>query len=78
MKLKSMQDVENFQHAIDECNDRVWLISNSDQFNLKDALSQYVAIGRLISGDSELELFTESKEDEKYFLRMFAANPQMA
>ena len=78
MKLKSMQDVENFQHAIDECNDRVWLISGTDQFNLKDALSQYVAIGRIISGDSELELFTESKDDEKYFLRMFAANPQMA
>ena len=78
MKLKSMRDVENFQHAIDECSDRVWLISSTDQFNLKDALNQYVAIGRLISGDSELELFTESKDDEKYFLRMFAANPQMA
>ena len=77
MKLKSMQDVENFQHAIDECDNRVWLISGTDQFNLKDALTQYVAIGRLISGDSELELFTESKDDEKYFLRMFTAYPEM-
>ena len=77
MRLKSMQDVKHFQHAIDECNKPVWLVSKSEQFNLKDSLSQYVAIGRLISGDSELELFTDSKDDEKYFLKMFAAYPEM-
>ena len=77
MKLKSMQDVKHFQHAIDECKDRVWLVSGSEQFNLKDSLSQYVAIGRLISGDSELELFTDSKNDEKHFLKLFAEHPEM-
>ena len=77
MKLKSMQDVKHFQHAIDECKDHVWLVSRSEQFNLKDSLSQYVAIGKLISGDSELELFTSSKDDERHFLKMFAEHPEM-
>jgi len=77
MKLKSMRDVEHFQHAIDECRNDVWLVSKSDNYNMKNALSQYVAIGRLLSGDSELELFTESKDDEKYFLKMFAAYPEL-
>lgn len=77
MKLKSMRDVKHFQHAIDKCERKVWLSSSSEQYNLKDALSQYVAIGKLLSGDSELELFTESKDDEKYFLKMFAAYPEM-
>jgi len=77
MRLKSMRDVEHFQHAIDECRNDVWLVSKSDNYNMKNALSQYVAIGRLLSGDSELELFTESKDDEKYFLKMFAAYPEL-
>ena len=77
MKLKSMRDVKHFQHAIDECDGNVWLTSASEHYNVKSALSQYVAIGKLLSGDSELELFTESKDDEKYFLKMFAAYPEM-
>ena len=77
MKLKSMRDVKHFQHAIDKCERRVWLTSETEQYDLKDALSQYVAIGKLISGDSELELFTESKDDERYFLKMFATYPEM-
>ena len=77
MKLKSMRDVKHFQRAIDECRDNVWLTSQNEHYNLKSALSQYVAIGKLLSGDSELELFTESKDDEKYFLKMFAEYPEM-
>ena len=77
MKLKSMRDVKHFQHAIDECNGNVWLMTDTEHYNVKSALSQYVAIGKLLSGDSELELFTESKDDEKYFLKMFAAYPEM-
>lgn len=79
MRLKSMRDIKHFQQAVDECRDNVWLVSGNGQehYNVKSALSQYVAIGKLLSGDSELELFTESKDDEKHFLEMFATYPEM-
>lgn len=77
MTLKNIKDVKRFQNVIDKCEDDVWLISDSDYFNLKSAISQLIAIGRILTGDKSLELFTAKKEDEWKFLKMFNEYPEM-
>ena len=64
MKLQNIQEVEEFRKVVHQCKGRVYLESlEGDIFNLKSAMSEYVALGRLLSeqGDS-LELFADSNE----------------
>lgn len=71
MKLKNIQEVEAFRNAVKQCTGDVYLKSvDGDVFNLKSALSEYIALGRLLSeqGDS-LELFASNREDEALLLR---------
>lgn len=78
MTIKSIKDIQRFQKAIDQCKNNVWLRSlNGEAYNLKSALSQYVGIAKVVAGRKDLELFTDVKEDEKYFLRMFDKHPEM-
>ena len=70
MKLKNIHEVEEFRNVVHQCKDRVYLESpEGDVFNLKSAMSEYIALGRLLSeqGDS-LELFADNKEDEALLL----------
>ncbi len=70
MKLKNVKEVEQFRKAVKECTGDVYLKSvDGDVFNLKSALSEYIALGRLLSeqGDS-LELFASTREDEAKLL----------
>ena len=70
MKLKNIKEVEAFRNAVKECTGDVYLKSvDGDVFNLKSALSEYIALGRLLSeqGDS-LELFATKREDEARLL----------
>ena len=70
MKLQNIHEVEDFRKVIHECKNNVYLKSQEgDVFNLKSAMSEYVALGRLLSeqGDS-LELFADSREDEALLL----------
>ena len=70
MKLKNIHEVEEFRNVVHQCKDRVYLESpEGDVFNLKSAMSEYIALGRLLSeqGDS-LELFADSREDEALLL----------
>ena len=70
MKLKNIHEVEEFRNVVHQCKDRVYLESpEGDVFNLKSAMSEYIALGRLLSeqGDS-LELFADNKEDEVLLL----------
>ena len=70
MKLKNIKEVEAFRSAVKECTGDVYLKSiDGDVFNLKSALSEYIALGRLLSeqGDS-LELFASTREDEARLL----------
>ncbi len=70
MKLKNIEEVEQFRKAVKECTGDVYLKSvDGDVFNLKSALSEYIALGRLLSeqGDS-LELFASTREDEAKLL----------
>ena len=76
MRLKSINEVNDFLAVVDSCNGDVWLESQyGDRFNLKSKLSQYVAIGALLSdSQEELELFC-SKEDEDKFFTYFREHP---
>lgn len=72
MKIKNLKDIETFLNVVNECKGDVTLTSQyGDKFNLKSALTQYVAIG------DELELWCSDKEDETKFLKMFDENPEM-
>ena len=84
MKLQNIQEVEEFRKVVHQCKGRVYLESlEGDIFNLKSAMSEYVALGRLLSeqGDS-LELFADNKEDEALLLnflgRLDTENRQLA
>lgn len=73
MKLRNINQVNDFLMAVDKCKGNVWLkFKNADWFNLKSELSRYVALGALICdhGD-ELELFCDKIEDETNFYEFF-------
>lgn len=70
MKLVNIKEVEQFRKVVHECEGDVYLKSTEgDVFNLKSAMSEYIALGRLLSeqGDS-LELFADRREDEARLL----------
>ena len=66
MRLRSEADVQKFLEAVNACQGDVYLKSpQGDVFNLKSAMSQYVAVGRLIEEQgSSLELFADRQEDQ--------------
>ena len=74
MKLKNIKEVEAFRKVIHECEGDVYLKSpEGDVFNLKSAMSEYIALGQLLSeqGDN-LELFADRREDEALWLNLIA------
>ena len=78
MKLQNIHEVEDFRKVIHQCKDDVFLKSQEgDVFNLKSAMSEYIALGRLLSeqGDS-LELFASNHEDEGLLLSFLARGPR--
>lgn len=74
MKITSLQDVEEFKKVINECKGEVWLESiYGDKYNLKSALTQYVAIADLVRDKKgELELFAQLSEDEAKLIEFVA------
>lgn len=79
MKIKKISHVNEFLQAVEKCKSDVWLTSiYGDKYNLKSALSQYIAIAALLGyhGD-ELELWCNSKDDEQYFFDFFNHNPDV-
>ena len=74
MRLKNVNQVNKFKEVINECTGNVYIhTSQGDVFNLKSALSEYIAIGRLLDehGD-ELELFADLREDETRLIRFLS------
>ena len=73
MKLINIEQVNSFLGLIDKCRGDVWLESREgDQINLRSKLSQYVAIGALLSNHGEeLELYCQLPEDESKFYDWF-------
>lgn len=79
MKIKNIKNVETFLEVVNGCKGEVTLTSvYGDKYNLKSALTQYVAVAALL-GDhgEELELWCTDKDDEKKFLKMFNEHPEM-
>ena len=79
MRLTKAIEVEDFLKAAKNAKDNVYLRSvYGDCYNLKSTPSAYVAIGALLGehGD-ELELFCDSKEDERFFCRFFKDHPEV-
>ena len=79
MKIKNITHVNEFLQAVEKCKSDVWLTSPyGDKYNLKSALSQYIAIAALLGnhGD-ELESRRSSKDDEQYFFDFFNHNPDV-
>lgn len=77
MKLRNTEDVEGFLDAVSQCKGDVWLESPyGDKYNLKSKLSQYIAMGALLSlnGDN-LELFCSNSADENKFYKFFHTHP---
>ena len=74
MLLKNIKDVEKLREAIKKCNGDVILrsVDGTEQFNMKSALSQYIAISRLCEerGD-QYEIFCMDRNDEPYLLQFF-------
>ncbi len=74
MLLKNIKDVEKLREAIKKCNGDVILrsVDGTEQFNMKSALSQYIAISRLCEerGD-QYEVFCMDRNDEPYLLQFF-------
>lgn len=72
MKLNTDLEVEEFLQTVTKCKGDVYLLSlQGDRINLKSSLSQYVAIGELIKGEVELDLFCTLREDEGKFYKFF-------
>lgn len=79
MKIKNIKNVETFLAVVNECKGEVTLTSvYGDKYNLKSALTQYVAVAALVGEHGEdLELWCTDKDDEKKFLKMFNEHPEM-
>lgn len=79
MKIKNIKNVETFLAVVNECKGEVTLTSvYGDKYNLKSALTQYVAVAALVGNHGEeLELWCTDKDDEKKFLKMFNEHPEM-
>ena len=77
MRLRNIAEIDAFREAINEAKNNVWLESpEGNRINLKSELSQYVALGALLSekGDN-LELYCACKEDEYLFMKFFEEYP---
>lgn len=79
MVMTNINQVHNFLSVVDKCKSDVWLESQQgDKYNLKSALSQYIAMGALLSNHgNELELFCADRDDEKLFFEFFKNNPEV-
>ena len=77
MRLKNIEEVNEFLATVDTCNGDVWLESQyGDKFNLKSKLSQYIAMSALLRDTDEvLELFCARQEDEVKFVNFFFEHP---
>lgn len=72
MKVMNITDLEKFFEIIDQCEDKVELVTdNGDKYNLKSKLSQYVSFTKVISGGviPKLELITHSPSDAGKIIR---------
>ena len=77
MRLQNISQLQEFLNAVNACKGQVWLESvDGDKINLNSQLSQYIAMGALLSERGEsLELYCSDREDEALFLQFFHNHP---
>ena len=78
MRIKNTEQLDEFLSRIKKCTGDVWLESDDgDRINLKSKLSQYVAIGALLSMEGDnLGLYCSKEEDEAMFIEFFGMYPE--
>lgn len=72
MKIMNITNLEKFFGVIDQCEEKVELVTeNGDKYNLKSKLSQYAALANVFFGGviPSVELVTHCKEDKGRLLR---------
>ena len=79
MKLRNLGEVNDLLKTVDQCRGVVWLSDDDgNRINLKSKLSQYVAVGMLLSDHGrDMDLFCEFAEDEAKFWLLLSDHPDM-
>ena len=77
MKVMNITDVEKFFGVIDQCEEKVELVTeNGDKYNLKSKLSQYVSLTKVFFGGTipVIELITHCPSDAGKIMRYMMNN----
>ncbi len=74
MKIRTQQDIEALQAALNRCSRTVWLIGpDGEQYDLKSDRELHQGIDRLTGDDSEaMELFTSNYADEMVMMEFYS------
>ena len=74
MKIRTRQDMDAFQAALDKCSETVWLIGpGGEQFDLKSDRELPQGLGRLIRDDADtMELFASNYADEMVMMDFYS------
>ena len=73
MKIRTGNDIKEFNAALDKCTHSVWLMGPNDEvYNMKNEDEYIEGMIRLTEGhDDQLGIFTDSYEDEVTMLKFF-------
>lgn len=65
MKIKNIENIEQFFEVVDKCKGKVELIGEDIRLNLKSKLAQYFSIAKIFSDGviPELEVVAYNQED---------------
>ena len=77
MKVMNITNVEKFFGVIDQCEEKVELVTeNGDKYNLKSKLSQYASLAKVVFGGviPEVNLITHSPSDTGKIIRYMMNN----
>ena len=74
MKIRTQQDVEALQAALDRCSRTVWLIGpGGEQYDLKSDRELHQGIDRLSGDEGEnMELFATNYADEMVMMEFYS------
>ena len=74
MKIRTRQDMDAFQAALDKCSETVWLIGpGGEQYDLKSDRELPQGLDRLIRDDADtMELFASNYADEMVMMDFYS------
>ena len=73
MKIRTANDIKEFNAALDRCTNEVWLMGPNDEaYNMKNEDEYIEGMLKITEDhDDQLGIFTASKEDEITMMRYF-------